>query len=322
MRQGIFCLGDAVEFRDIRVGLLAASTAPRATERGLRLLADWQLWLFAFDDGFCDESEDGARPEAMTRRVAGLLGALDGSPAAPPPGETLQQRAPASGETAEELFRRALGELSGRLERCTLGLQRARFHAAVQGYFFAQCWEAALRAEAGHGGAPPHPAEYVRMRRHSGAVRTCIALSDVADGYVLPAEDYDDPQVVALTDLAVDVACWANDIVSYPKEVARSRIVHSLPAALGHWGRMDPQEALDEAGRMHDRQVERYLAAEKPVRARAAEPLLRYLDNLRSWMSGNVSWSRETGRYPGFAAARPLATEGAGTGPGVGRQAL
>lgn len=59
---------------------------------------------------------------------------------------------------------------------------------------------------------------------------------------------------------------------------------------------------MQTAARMHDEQVKRYLAAEQTVRARSSKPLRRYLDGLRFWMSGNLSWSLETGRYPRFGA--------------------
>ncbi|MGC0419479.1 terpene synthase family protein [Embleya sp. AB8] len=335
LERGIYCLGDPGEYRGTRVGWLAAWTAPDATPAGLRLLADWQMWLFAFDDGFCDESEHGACPSTMIRRVVDFLGVLEAGPDDFRTGHAtdtntdtntdtdtdtntdtdtdtdrdtdadteapLAQPPPAGAESRRDVearFRGVLGELGVRVRERATGFQQARFLAAVQGYFMSQCWEAANRSAAGAGGAPPSPAEYVRMRRHSGAVRTCIALTDVAAGFELSADDYDDPEVVALTDMAVDVACWANDIMSYPKEVARSSVVHSLPAVLGSWRDLDPQEALWVAARMHDDQVERYLAAERPVRARASEPLRRYLDGLRFWMSGNLAWSLETGRYP------------------------
>ena len=35
-------------------------TAPRAVPAALRLLADWQLWLFLFDDEYSDQSVTGA----------------------------------------------------------------------------------------------------------------------------------------------------------------------------------------------------------------------------------------------------------------------
>jgi hypothetical protein len=275
--MGIFCLGDAREYRRTQVGWLAAYTCPLGTREGLQLLADWQMWLFAFDDGYCDESDHGARSDAMVQRVVGLLGVLEGE----------------AQPSASDPFSVALGDLSARLAGCARGFQRSRFACAVRGYFLALCWEAVNRSA----GAPPRLDEYTRMRRHSGAVRTCTALADVACGYELPAAVYDQPEVVALTDMAVNVACWANDILSYPKEALRNRAVHSLPAVLGHERNLDAAQSLDMTAQMHDREVARYLESEQRVRVWAGPALHRYLDDLRFWMAGNLRWSHSTGRY-------------------------
>ena len=275
-RMGIYCFGDPQEYRRTRVGWLAAYTCPRGTREGLRLLADWQMWLFAFDDGFCDESEHGARPEAMARRVTGFLGVLEG--ARPPAGDP---------------FDLALADLLARLARSATGLQMARFTCAVRGYFLAQCWEAVNRADR----TLPQLAEYVHMRRHSGAVPTCTALIDVVGGFELPPEQYDHPDLAALTNMAVNVVCWANDILSYPKEARRSHIVHSLPAVLAHQHGLDAGQAIAEVAQMHDHEVRRYLQAEERVRAWTSPLAHRYLDDLRFWMSGNLQWSHSTGRY-------------------------
>ncbi|MFE0425300.1 hypothetical protein [Streptomyces sp. NPDC058953] len=315
LEQGIYRLGDPDEYRRIRVGWLAARTAPRATPAGLRLLADWQMWLFAFDDGFRDESEHRVLPATTIRRLVDLMGALEavgddhraGRWTAPERhlpatgdqgGDTVRGKGRVRGQAAEACFRAALEDLAVRLHRCTRGYRRARFISAVRGYFLARCWEAAHRSAAADGGTPPPLAEYVRLRRYSSAVRTCIALADAAGGIELPAPEYDVPEVAALTDMAVDVTCWAHDIVSYPHQTARGRVVHGLPAVLGHWRQLDPQEALYAAARMHDEQVRRYLAVEASVRDWASPPLRRHLDGLRYWMSGNLGWSLETGRYP------------------------
>jgi hypothetical protein len=274
--MGIYLLGDPQEYRRTRVGWLAAYTCPHATREGLRLLADWQMWLFAFDDGFCDESEHGSHPHDITRRVTGFLGVLEG--ARPP---------------TTDPFDLALADLATRLQRHTTGSQRARFTSAVRGYFLAQCWEATNRAD--H--TPPPPAEYIHMRRHSGAVPTCTALIDVAGGFELPAHHYDHPQITALTDMAVNIACWANDILSHPKEARRSPVVHSLPAVLAHHHHLDTEQAITQVAHLHDQHVHRYLPAEAQVRAWADPLTHRYLDDLRFWMSGNLQWSHTTGRY-------------------------
>jgi hypothetical protein len=273
---------DAERFRGIRVGWLAGRTSPRSTLEGLRLLADWQLWLFAFDDAFCDESSTGDRPDLMARTVTRYLGIIE-EPRTPPRGDP---------------FAVALADVADRIRCRANPVQRARFVRAVVGYFLAQCWEAANRGC--H--SPPGLAEYVHMRRHSGAVPTCLALIDVAGGFSLASEEFDDPRVVSLSECATNVACWANDILSYPKEISRSRVVHSLPVVLSAEFGIGVNEALQRTAVMHDQEVARYTAAERAVREHASPQLHRYLADLRFWMRGNLDWSVETERYIAPAA--------------------
>jgi hypothetical protein len=143
-RMGIFCLGDPREYRDTQVDWLAAYTCPLGTREGLQLPADWQMWLFAFDEGYCDESDHGARPGAVISRVVELLSILEDQ----------------AGPAAADPFGVALDDLAG----CAHGFQRSRFISAMRGYFLAQCWEAVN----GEAGIPPGLGEYTRIRRHGG----------------------------------------------------------------------------------------------------------------------------------------------------------
>jgi hypothetical protein len=102
---------------------------------------------------------------------------------------------------------------------------------------------------------------------------------------------------MSLAQQSTNIACWANDILSYPKEVARSRSVHSLPPILSAQYGIDMPEALHRAGQMHDHAVRQYLEQEAAARAHAGPQLHRYLDDLRFWMTGNLDWSLETRRY-------------------------
>jgi len=275
---------DAERYRNTRVGWLAGRTSPRSSLDGLQLLADWQMWLFAFDDTFCDESATGDRPDLLAQAVTRYLGIIER--AQPHPGC--------------DPFAAALADLADRLQRCATPVQRARFAHAVTGYFLAQCWEAANRRR--H--SPPELAEYIYMRRHSGAVPTCMALIDVAGGFSLTPEEFDDPMVASLAECATNVACWANDILSYPKEISRSSVVHSLPAVLSAEFGIGTTEALQRAAVMHDQEVTRYEAAEHAVREHASPELHRYLDDLRFWMRGTRDWPLETERYthPGYVS--------------------
>jgi len=270
--------GDAERYRGTRVGWLVGRTSPRSSPVGLQLLADWQTWLFAFDDGFCDESATGERPELLIQAMTRYLGVIE---------------EPGQHRLGGDPFGVALAELGDRIRKSATPVQVARFVHAVTGYFLAQCWEASNRSL--H--RPPEVAEYVHMRRHGGAVPTCLSLIDVAGGFRLAAAEFSDPRVMSLSDQATNIACWANDILSYPKERSRSRAVHSLPVVLSRQLGIGEQESLERVAAMHDREVESYVTHEGSVREHASAQLHRYLDDLRFWMRGNLDWSLETQRY-------------------------
>jgi Terpene synthase family 2, C-terminal metal binding len=279
---------EADRFRQARVGWLAARTSPDSDPALLELLADWQMWLFIFDDRYCDESETGTHPERLTRIIAPFLWVLESA---------------GSRRASTSKLAAGLADIMQRLSLCATESQLFRFISAVRGYFLAQFWEAGHRAD----DKPAALAEYQVMRRHGGAVPTCTALIDVAGGFELPGAEFCRPDVRELTDIAVNVTCWANDILSYPKESARSLKVHSLPAVLAHERNLDTATALTAAAALHDAEVARYLKAEPVVRGRAGPELRRYLDGLRNWMAGNFYWSRETSRY-GLPASDARAT--------------
>lgn len=269
---------EIARLREARVGRLAARTTPRASVEALEFLADWQMWLFAFDDQYCDESAIGADLARLAEVVTAFMRVLD--------------RAGEPGRRADP-FIAALTDLRDRLATVAADTQVFRFNNAVRGYFLAQFWEASHRAA----DRPAGLAEYQAMRRHSGAVPTCVALIDVADGFDLAAQDFCRADVRAITDMAVNVTCWANDILSYPKEAARSLKVHSLPAVLARERRLPLAGALSAAAALHDQEVARYIEAEGSLRGTASAELRWYLDGLRAWMGGNFHWSLETGRY-------------------------
>jgi hypothetical protein len=261
-----------------KVGRLAARTTPRANPDALELLADWQVWLFLFDDRYSDESVTGADLTALSQLVTAFMLVLDNG---------------ADSGYRIDPFTVALGDLMDRLRLMASTPQANRFVTAVRGYFLAQFWEAGHRA----GDRPANLDEYCAMRRHSGAVPTCMALIDVADGFELPGPQFWRSDVRLITDVAVNVTCWANDILSFPKESQRSLKVHSLPAVLARERRLPMRDALAAAAVMHDAEVDRYLVAEQALRREAGRELAAYLDGLRSWMAGNFYWSLETGRY-------------------------
>jgi hypothetical protein len=240
------------------------------------------MWLFVFDDQYSDESATGADLNRLSQLVTAFMLVLDN------PADPRYRTGP---------FTSALGDIVDRLTAMATAPQASRFMTAVRGYFLAQFWEAGHRAA----DQPAGLAEYMAMRRHSGAVPTCLALIDVADGFELRGDEFWRADVRALSDIAVNVTCWANDILSFPKEAERSLKVHSLPAVLAGERQLPMPEAIAAAAAMHDTEVARYVETEEPTRKRAGAELLWYLDGLRSWMAGNFYWSLETGRYASLA---------------------
>lgn len=292
---------ETVRLREARVGRLAARTTPGASLAALEFLADWQTWLFLFDDQFCDEAAVGSDLAGLSGVVTAFVRVLDdaGDHAVLGGGDGRDRRD--GPDRQAEPFVVALAGLMRRLTELATGPQAFRFVSAVRGYFLAQFWEAGHRAA----DRPAGLSEYQAMRRHSGAVPTCVALIDMADGYELSTREFCRADVRRLTDMAVNVTCWANDILSFPKESERSLKVHSLPAVLALERGLPVAQALTAAVQLHDQEVARYLDAEVPVRRTASPELLAYLRGLRSWMGGNYYWSLETGRYNVTAIAEP-----------------
>lgn len=268
---------------------LAGRVCPDATLDGLLFACDWQAWLFLFDDGYCDESVIGADPAAITEVTVWMLGALETGESAP-----------------DDVFGRALADLGGRLARLAGPAQWARFVQAVTAYFYALVWEATCRQR----GTLAPLNEYIRMRRYSGAVSTCLALIEVVNAFELEDGAWYDPSVRAAAEAVADIICWSNDIVSYRKEAHRGSAPRaegcrpappkgllSLPTVLAHEHGLTEQQALNHSALMLDRRIADYRAAEEPMLASADPGLLRFAADLRHWISGNLAWSYETERY-------------------------
>ncbi len=267
-----------------RSARLAGRVSPRATLPGLLLNTDWTTWLFLFDDAFCDESELGRRPAETVDLAADVLRVIER-------GEVPPRNA--------NPFLPALADLRERLLLLATPEQFDRFTAQTVCYLLALTWEAAHRERHTLADLP----EYVAMRRHSGAVFPCLALIDVINGFELPGAVWSSPELHAVNDAAADIICWANDILSYPREVHRSTQVLSLPEVLRRARHEPIEQALRDAAALHDRRVHDYQEMETRLLAAGDPRVERYLGDIRAWISGHLAWSAETRRYDfGIAA--------------------
>jgi hypothetical protein len=238
------------------------------------------MWLFAFDDGYCDEADLGRHPGRLATVTASLSCCLD------------EDWTPAP-DLPTEPSAAALRQIRSRLAAISTPSQLVRWENTVRSYLAAQLWEAANRAA----DTVPSLHEYKAMRRHAGAAYTCLALIDIIGGYEVPAAEADSPSVRHLTDLAADLVSWANDIYSFAKEQTAERARHNLVGVLAHHDRTDLSSARRAAVAMHDATMRAYDELAIRTLSNSTPATRAYIHAIGLWMSGHITWSRASARF-------------------------
>ncbi|GAA1936743.1 terpene synthase family protein [Kitasatospora viridis] len=260
-------------FRLARFGALAAHTCPSADDAALAVLGTWLGWFFLLDDHL-DGHLDSQAPEDG----AGLLTAI---------GDALRTGRTDHGSPFVAAFLdlwSAPGPGSGPAEPF-----RPRFARHLDEYLAALVRENAERRS----GRPPGEAEYIALRRITGAIRESLDGADHLAGCSLPDELYDHPWHQSLLDAASDVINWTNDLASWRKELDGGE-VHNLVLVVARTRGLDHRAAEAEVARRIAVRAEEFeaLAAVPP------DPrLARRAVALRDWMTGFRAWLAETARY-------------------------
>ncbi|WP_433240964.1 4-epi-cubebol synthase [Streptosporangium sp. CA-135522] len=276
VESGMLDDAEAVErYRQAKYGWLSARTYPYAEHHTLRLVTDWCVWLFAFDDAFC---ESDRRAAEIARALPQFYAVL----------EDLEE-----GQELDDAFARSLLEIKGRIASYGDPDQLDRWRGVTKDYLFAQVWEAANREDE----VVPPLEDYLFMRRRTGAMLTVFALIDVASGRRLTSDEWRHPAVRAITESANDVVVWDNDLISYAKESdggnARNNLVNVL-ARHRHYSR---QQAMEEIGEMRNRAIADMVAVRPSLEALGSEAVLAYVRGLEFWISGSVDYSLTSSRY-------------------------
>ncbi len=282
-----------------RFGTFAAMTYPEAVgPEELALAGRWLAWLCVFDDRYLDETPAGADTTAMATVLISTLAVLT-PPHIPATQVEPDHAVPDPLLDALRILVNDIAERAGhvQLERLINDVVIAMYGA----YLDAGAWHAVRRV--------PDLPEYRVTRQYSGAVLACLSLIDIVSGYEVPAAEFSHPQVRALRGSARNIITWSNDVFSYLKEARRSQFDVNLPIVLQRHRGRSAQESLDQTARLHNEEVDTYLALQAEVTRWASPELIRYLDGLCSWMQGNHYWSLESGRY-GLSAADTAAILG------------
>lgn len=271
--------------QDERYTWLVGRAFPSASAERLQLLCDWTSWLFWHDD-VCDETALGKDPEGLSQQFNRFFGVLTGT----------------GTPRASNAFDVALVDLVSRFR--ALAPDPAwtyRFIISVQEYFQACVWEARNRAS--H--KVPSIEEFISMRRCAGGAWIFLDFLEFANDQVLPLEVRKNNDVQRLMQIMCDIACWHNDIYSWPKEMRRND-VHNLVAVIKDHLQVPLNEAIERAAQYCDVEIREFLTIVSSLRSTKSTLsgiLEQYIDGMQSVMRGNLDWAKESGRYKHHSAS-------------------
>jgi hypothetical protein len=267
---------------------------PHALPRELDLISDFTSWLFWHDD-VCDETTLGEDPTTLRHQFDWLLGVLT-------------RRKPVRPRDA---FDHAFADLRDRFEAAAPSPGWfARFVTSVQQYFEGGVWEAVNRQRQ----VVPSLDVYVAMRGHAGGMYIYRDFVELVLRAELPLCARAHPAMARLVQIAVNVACWHNDLFSLQKELAYGDM-HNLVVAIAHESPRDVAVAKAIAIQRCNDEIAAFAATAGRVPSFGAEvdPLVAaYADGLGALVRGNLDWSLGTERYQRELAAQVKTVRAAG----------
>jgi germacradienol/geosmin synthase len=275
--------------RAIDLPLAAAGMDPDGTPEEICLSADWLAWGTYGDDYFpkvYGTIHNIAAAKAAVARMAEFM-PLDLGPA-PAPANALER-------SLADLWRRTVADLS------EPGRRAAR--TAVMSMLDSWPWELANQLQ--H--RIPDPVDYVEMRRGTFGAELTMSLSRITRERDLPTEFFDSRTMRSIHNAASDYLDFANDILSYQKEIEFHGELHNLVLVIQNFLDVTRDESVclvNELMTARLRQFEHLIATELPVLADrfaldepARAALSAHLDEIRDWLAGVLHWHLETPRY-------------------------
>ncbi|KIJ66678.1 hypothetical protein HYDPIDRAFT_85207 [Hydnomerulius pinastri MD-312] len=152
---------------------------------------------------------------------------------------------------------------------------------------------------------------FVALRRENSAMRVCLTMVEFILGIELPDGVIEDPAFQSIYWAVVDMVCWSNDVYSYNSEQSRGHAGNNIITVLMQEENIGIQEALDHAGVVFTRLMDRYLQDKTCIASwgpKIDADVARYVDAIAHWVIGSLEWSFETPRYFGDQRAEVLRT--------------
>ncbi|RPE13287.1 hypothetical protein EGT74_07080 [Chitinophaga lutea] len=267
-------------FRRAKFAMLSARAFPTAGRFELCIAAEFNTWLFLLDDKN-DESMFGKLDYLQMVHSFVTMILQNNVVVAPDEGMPLAN---------------SFADLWKRMKRIGSAAWQKRFVKSMTDYLDACLWEVENRIQ--H--KAPAVADYIEKRPYTGALFADIELIEVLESIYLPDEVRTHETVVQLSLACNNVVCWANDLFSFDKE-RRQGDVHNLVVVLKEERGLTLEAAINEAARMHDAEVRRFISLSESLPAFGEETndeLQRYITVLKAWMRANLDWSfGDTARY-------------------------
>jgi hypothetical protein len=266
-----------------RLGYLTAQIYPDAVRERLLMVTEWFGTWTVFDDQL-EQLPDRVDPSAVDTVAAAMLTWL--SPARTDPGNP---------------FADAFGQAWARMREHSSPAWQDRFQEHTRQYLAGCRWEADNR----HRAAVPDLESYMLARRRFGGIRMAMDLAEFGGGYELDARVHADPHVQELLDLLGDITLWGNDLFSQRVDGEEGN-VSNLVFVLQREHGCGPARAAGLALDMIDERVRRLVDLQdrlpdwcsvRGLDAGQRTALDRYAAGMRTWISGNVTWSLANSRY-------------------------
>jgi len=271
--------------RNTKVDLcfLASIWAPQCDDVALRMMLDWNHWVFLFDDQF-DEGHLSRNSAAAQDEIDRTLAIM---------GETEEKYTPES-NPIRYVFQTCWERLK---QRSSLDLQQ-RWKDMHRRFFDGLVTQVKDMEE---GRVFSRDVQtYLDMRRGTIGAYPAICLAEYAQGVELDQQIVNHPSLQECMCVSADLVLLVNDVLSYKKDLALG-VDHNLITLLMAQGR-STQEAVDTIGDMINECYRRwYIAlAELPVYGENIDrQVLKFVDCCKNVALGNLYWSFKTGRYVG-----------------------
>ncbi|RBQ17677.1 hypothetical protein DP939_22655 [Spongiactinospora rosea] len=272
--------GDAERDRLARVGVghFAARVAPRARADLRQILADLTMWIYAFDDEYCDEGPLSDRPGELAEAMGRIHRC----------GDVVEDAV-----YDDDRYGMSLRDLRTRLWKAASPAESDRFIEAMRGYFEVEAARASFVARKER---PGLDAFALVSLRSGGALALAGLAGSLNCGGAPPPTLLHDRAAQAVTELAGTIATWNNGIISIAKERERTPDGFNLLDAIRQETGCGDTEGVERMMALMDRTTTLFIRLRDRLRLRRPD-LTHYLSGLEHYIGGSLDWAFTSDRY-------------------------